>query len=324
MKKNTLYVKILIGLFALLAVSSVTAQRGLVVKQQEITYDQNILYQLDPDNPNMQNPEKRKSLILNADVNKLNQIASESGQEPNVEKSTIYVLNKNFRMDSQSREHNWTVILRKDLNKLFQIDWNTNIVIEISLDQMEQMQKNAASQMQKNMPNLEKMLENLPPQQRQEALEGMKKSGYDLPGMKTKKSQPTVKKTGRTKTIKSFSNCEEYLIQDGDKTISLWATAQNPALVKKFHQIAQEFKNSFQFDEDDENEPWELVKDRFPVLVKTFEENWMQGGGELKVQEFLSAEEIPIPLSKFEEFKNPKLKKRSMKDMTNFDPNRRK
>jgi hypothetical protein len=79
-------------------------------------------------------------------------------------------------------------------------------------------------------------------------------------------------------------------------------------MAKLFHEFAKEFKNTMGIKTEDSPEEL-LPPDKFPVLTLTYSES------ELRATETTSIKETNIPLSTFEEFKNPKLKKGTMMDM---------
>ncbi|MFQ5771262.1 MAG: hypothetical protein ACE5HX_12040 [bacterium] len=328
MRKYKIAFTLISALFMLLAVQSLVAQNGVIIEQVEKTYTRDAFYELYTDNEIWDNPDMRKKTFLATDLIKLEQAANEIGQPPAVERSTIYLQGEMFRMDSKTDAGEMTVIFRKDLGMMYQIDWTKNIVLKMSAEDIEKMRKGAmdmAKRMQKNMPaNIEKMLQGLPEEQRKKALEALKASGQDFPGMTEKKAKPTITDLHNRKDFANFPNCNEFRVVDGNKYIAIWAYSRKPHLSKMFHTFTEEFKSSFDM-EDEEIEPEELLpKDKFPVLTITYEENMMGGNMDFQTQLIEKVQETRIPISVFEAYKDPKLKEGSMMDMMNMDRGKRK
>jgi hypothetical protein len=203
------------------------------------------------------------------------------------------------------------MIVRKDLGMVYFINRAKNAVAEMSLAEMKKMSEGAqqlASELQKNMPDLEAMLKNVPPEKRAEIEKALKAQGRQMPPSSDEKSKISLTSTGRTKTINQFA-CTEYRAIQDDETTAIWASSSNPRMAKLFHEFAKEFKNTMGIKTEDSPEEL-LPPDKFPVLTLTYSE-----GSELRAAEITSIKETNIPLATFEEFKNPKLKKGTMMDM---------
>jgi hypothetical protein len=250
--------------------------------------------------------------ILEIDLIKLEKTANEIGLSPDIEKTKMYAQNDKFRFDSESVDGGkLTFIFRKDFGMMYQINWDEMTVMEMSVDASKKMAQGFQNKTDVIQTKMDEMLKHVPPDKKKEMIEALKASGQYKGSGTSKKSKPKITKTGRKKDINKFSQCEEYRVVYGDKNIALWATSSKPRLIKMMNKIGQEFKSSFGMQDDDDLEPWELLPDKLPALIITFEDN-MMAGIKFEVEETLSATETTIPPKTFDEFKNPELNKVSM------------
>jgi len=293
-------------LFACALTPPLLAQ-GAIVEQVQNTFNQNLLYEVAGEE------FQDANFFLNLDLNQLKAKAKEIAEEPETDKFTLYIQGQMLRMDSPDAISGFTVIIRKDLGMMYFINRAKNTVVEMSMAEMKKMAEGAqqmASEMQKNMPDMEAMLKNLPPEKRAEIEKALKAQGQQMPSSGGEKSKPSLTSTGRTKTINQFA-CAEYRATQDDETTAIWASSANPRMAKLFHEFSKEFKNSLGVKGEDSPEEL-LPPDKFPVLTLTY------SGTELSTTEITSVKETSIPLATFEEFKNPKLKKGTMMDMMNM------
>ncbi len=327
MTKRSYSFSIILVLFIFSATQSGIAQNGLIIDQVEKSYPTDAFNDLYPDNEIWDNLDLRIKTFLGTNLAKLEKAGNELGQPTEIEKMKLYIKDQMFRMDSETEDGKMTGILRTDLGIMYQINWDENIVIKISDKELEKMRSGAmdvAKQMQQNMPaNMEQMLENLPKEQREKALEALKATGHNFPGMTEKKSKPILTDMHRTKDFTNFPNCNEYRIVDGDKYMAVWAYNGKPGIAKMFHEFSEKFKNSMGMEDEDSDALAGLPKEIFPIFTITYEENMMSGLMLFKTSYIEQLQETDIPLSIFEAYKDPRLKEGSMMDMMNLKRRKR-
>ena len=141
--------------------------------------------------------------------------------------------------------------------------------------------------MMKNMPNIEKMLQNIPdPAARKKAMEALKgsKGGMTYPGMPAAKSSLKFKKTGKTRGDGEY----QISFTEGDERGIAWVSKKHMDLAKVAQSIAEEMKKTFGGMGGDDIRT--QIKDGFPTEIRTFEENMMRGRLSLEVEKVTKIE----------------------------------
>jgi hypothetical protein len=206
--------------------------------------------------------------------------------------STLYIAEDKFRLDAVApMMGKASYLARLDEGKMYAILWDKKQYMEMSFEEIEQMQQKAA-QMRQNMlnnlpPEARAQLEKLPPELRaqMESQMGAEKEGKPI----------QVKKTGRVQTINGF-RCEEYLVE-GESREQVWATQKYPALRTSFEAMLTKLPNFDKSNRDAEKaDIWQEIPEAWPVVMKTFRFNPMRRrGASLDIQEMVSMEEKPVP-----------------------------
>ena len=306
---------LMVGLF-----HSSGASDTLVVEQVEKDFDENVFYELLHNDEIWDNAEKRKKKILETDVNRLQKKAIEIGQPPEIEKSTLYMRNDMFRMDSESPSGSKiSAIFRKDQGMVYQIDWDARKVYKMAVAEMEEMHKDFKQKMEKMKqsmpPGMEGMLAQLPQDQQDAIKQAMGSGGDSSPKGSSKQPPPTLIETGNTKDIKDFPKCSEFKTVNGNNVTIIWAYGGKPRISKMLHETFKEINDSFTFNNNDETDPIELVpKDKFPVLTFNYDEDRVTRRINFEIIEVLSVKESKVPLSVFEAYSDPSLTEDSITD----------
>ncbi|MFQ5825582.1 MAG: hypothetical protein ACE5JB_16200 [bacterium] len=305
-------------LLAFSVTHSAMAQSGVIIESIDKTFDEAAFSELYTDSQIWDNAKLRTKTFLETNLDKLEKVAIEIGQPPEVEKTKMYIQGKGnmFRVDSESSDdRKMTIIFDKNLGMMFQINWSEMTKSKMSVEDMKKMSK-GVQDFAKNMPSdTESMLKYLPKDQQEKIKKALEAQGYDFQESSGKGEKSTITATGNKKDFKNFPNCSEFRgVVEGNKHFLMWAYGGNPGLSKMFHELDKEFENSFGID-DEEKEPYALLpKDKFPVLTITYEENIMTSQMDYQVYKTLKVEETDIPLSIFQAYKDPNLKEVSMMD----------
>jgi hypothetical protein len=322
MKERRFNFLAIVFLFTFLLSQNAIAKKGLVIDQVERTYVQEVLTALHANSDIWDNQERRIKRILETDPIELDATARKINRLPDIDKMKLYIQGEMFLMDSETKEGKTTIVLRNDLGMMYYILWAKNTVIKMSKDEIDKMRKGAmdmTKQIQTNLPpNIAKMLDSLPEPQRTQALEAMKRSGQSFPGMTPEKAKPTIENMHRSKDFPNFKKCSEFNAEIDKKHIAMWGFGGNPKIAKMFHEFGKQFKNTLK--EDDDIDPHELLpKHLFPVFSITYSENMMSHRMDFKTWQIDKIELTTIPISRFEAYKDPKLKEGSIMDMAQFN-----
>jgi hypothetical protein len=267
--KLTIRMQVLVFFF--LFISNFTfAQNGMVVTQNMMTLESDAVYSLIADKE-LQEMEDIAAYLFEISNADLKNVYKSQGSEGEVRKMVMYLQDRKFRMDMDAPPGKMSMILREDLDKMYNLMWPQKKYMEMSLRQIREMRKGVAQNMSsmQNMPDVSKMLENLPPEAREKALEAMKQAGQ-MQKMYTQQPQPeqqSAEKTGRKKTINGFP-CEEWRVRRADEISTHWVTASKPELAKKFKDFSETMSAGFGMDKKkkhDEKEIWELVPGTIPI-----------------------------------------------------------
>ena len=314
MKIKDYYVA-LTGILLLVGIiGDVRAGKSVIVEQVEKRFDENVFYQLYPDGDLWNDAEKRRMKILGTNLDELEKTAKGIGMPPVVDKTTLYIKDDMFRMDSESPSgERITGIFRKDMGMMYQIDWKTKTMHKISIEQIKEMKKNvekSMTEMKKSMPSgMEDMLAMLPKEQQDAIMQAMGAEGGSPSEGSGTTTKPELTETGNTKDIKHFSKCVEFKANEGNKVSVIWAYGGKPGLSKLFHETAKEFRDNFEMDKSKQDyDPIDhLPEDKFPVLTVTYEEDMMAASIGFETSEITSVKETEIPLSTFEVYNDPSL-----------------
>jgi len=293
--------------------------KGGVIKLVKKTYPEDVFYEKFPENEIWDDPKLRIESFLNVDPNKLEKTAIKIDSPPEVEITKMYAAKDKFRVDSESEDGGkFTFIYRKDLEMMYQINWLMMTVTGIPIEASKQMANGFQEYTDVMQAGMDETLKSLPPDEQKKAMEALRALGQYEGSGTFNKAKPQITKTGRKKDINKFPQCEEYRITYGDKYITVWATDAEPGLIKLMNQIGQEFKSSSGMRDKDDADPWELIPDKLLVLTITYIED-MMSGIEFTIEEILSAMETTFTEKTFNEFKNPNLRKVSMRRMMEMD-----
>ena len=270
---------------ALLLTTSVFAQRYKII-QRQTTYNRNILFSFS-DNPGMQDDDKRADFFLNISQTELNKMAQANGMSPKSEIVTIYVdaATGNFRTDTESYMGMESAFFYKDKKEMCTVMWEAGEFFCMNMAKMGDYQKQAQDAM-KNMPDLEKMLQNIPdPAAREkamQALKGAQKGGMPvLPGQPAAMDKLKITKTGKTRRVDGDLQTQVRFTEGSERGIA-WVSKKHMGLAKVAQAISADMKKTFggRAGGDIRGQ----IKDGFPVEIRTFEQNMMRGQASLKIE----------------------------------------
>ena len=223
---------------------------------EQIEYEIPISYDLVPDDVEFEDPEDENKFFLNIPESKLKEAALAEGREIKEERSTIYIEGENFAVETESGEMGKvTMVSDAKTGMIYLIMWTQKKVIEMKPEDMAKIEESAKAA-------AEKVLENLPPEMREQVRAEMEKE----------KNKPPVKyeakPTGQKMKLYGF-NCEEYgIVKDGE-FITIWASGDRPEIVDEVNRISGKFDEMFKTGEDEDVDEWQLVPGKIPVQVKT-------------------------------------------------------
>ena len=259
--------------------------KGYMGQQRTIEFSTDDLIAI-LDDQEISSPEDMAKPLFNTSVKALLEKAQNKGVSPEITKSTIYISDKKLRFDTDAPQGKMSQLMRLDEGKMYNIMWFKKQYMEMSIEDIRQMQAKAKDAM-KQMGGMEGILDKLPPEARAKMEERMGgKAGGEG------KSAARLQKTGQKKTINGFP-CEEYLIDDKSERKQAWVSHKYPALRKAFDAMLTEFPSFDSSDKKDKKEAkiWKQIPDAWPVVMKEFEFNAFRGRASLEIQEMVSIEE---------------------------------
>lgn len=276
----------LIVIVALLLATSVFAQRYKIT-QKNIEFDRNVLFGFS-DRAGMQDADKRAEFFLNISEDELNKVAKANGLTPEMQNVVIFVdaATGNFRTDTESADGKESMFFYKKQQEACMVNWSAGDFTCMNLAKMGDYAKQAQEAL-KNMPDIEKMLQNIPdPAAREKAMKAYKdaqKGGMSYPGMQAAKSSLEFKKTGKTRR-------DEYQISftDGDERGVAWVSKKHMDLAKVAQSIAEDLEKSFGGMGGDDIRA--KIKDGFPMEIRTLDQNMMRGQARLEVEKVTNIE----------------------------------
>ncbi|GAX59364.1 transcriptional regulator [Candidatus Scalindua japonica] len=189
--------------------------------------------------------------------------AKKLGEHLSIDKTTINVDIKGlFAAETVSQDNKITMVFNGKFNMIM---WDMKKVIQMTPAEIEGMAKQAENmmgQMQKNMPDISKLLDgaNLTPEQKAAAMQAM-------PGMFNNKNVPepesAVKATDKTRTITGMP-ATLYLIKDGNTTKGIWASDVDKRLADKYEEVGKSFDAMTPMKKEKKKE-WELLPGKYPL-----------------------------------------------------------
>lgn len=245
---------------ALIFSSSLKAQYII----EQIEYEIPINYELLHEGTDFDNPFEEAKFFLNLPESKLKASAYNEDEEIESQKSTIYISGNNFAVESQTKEDGKiTVISNYNKGMLYYVLWSQKKVYEMSKKDTEDIQAEANAAVQK-------MMEQLPPEMREQARLAMKekKELHEL------NQHPTS--TGKTMTKYGFK-CEQYMIEGDNEVMIIWASDDRLGLAKKAKAVSEKLSKMFPSMDEEKKDEWELVNGRIPIEVRTYHMNAMSG-----------------------------------------------
>ena len=263
---------------ALLLTTSVFAQRYKII-QRQTTYDRDILFSFS-EQPGLQDDDKRAEFFLNLSQTELNKMAQANGLSPKSEIVRMYVdaATGNFRTDTESFMGMESVFFYKDTKEMCNVRWKPGEFFCMNMAKMGDYQKQAQDAM-KNMPDIEKMLQNIPdPAAREKAMKALK--GAQKGGMPAYSGQPAavdnlkITKTGKTRRVDGDVQTQ-VRFTEGSETGIAWVSKKHMGLAKVAQTISEDMKKTFgnMAGGDIRGQ----IKDGFPVEIRTFQQNMMRG-----------------------------------------------
>mgnify|MGYP002624211107 CR=1 FL=1 len=254
------------------------AQKGVVVTQKMMAVENEALHVLMA-NKELSDPMQIAEFLFDVPLERIAAAQQKHDSEGGAFDMTMYLQEQKVRMDMQSPMGKMSAIIREDEDKMYNVMWAQKKYMEMSLEHIRQMRKGVMQNMpeMQNMPDISQMLDKLPPEAREKALEAMKKSGQmqHMQGQHdSKKSQQSAEKSGRKRQINGFA-CEEWIVRDGNEISSYWVTHSRPELAKRVQEYSKTLSQGMGMREDDASagkEIWELVPGSFPVESRTFKQ----------------------------------------------------
>ncbi len=272
---------ILVMSFVLMFANSLKAQYII----EQIEYEIPINHELLPEGTDFEDPVDEAKFFLNLSENKLKESASSEYDEIEIQKSTIYISGDNFAMESQSKEDGKiTVILNDNTSMVYYVIWSQKKVFEISKNEIENIQEEVNASVQK-------MLEQLPPEMREQAKMAMKEKMGD------QESKQQIVATGK-KMNKFGYKCEQYMIESAHEVMTIWASADQLGLAKKAQSVSEKLAKIFRTDEQKNKDEWELVSGKIPIEVRTYQMDPM-AGAKMEIQAITKINKTNPPAKKF-------------------------
>ncbi|MGZ2370634.1 DUF4412 domain-containing protein [Ancylomarina sp. YFZ004] len=272
---------ILVMTFVLMFANSLKAQYII----EQIEYEIPINYELLPEGTNFEDPVDEAKFFLNLSEKKLKESAYSEYEEIDILKSTIYIGGDNFAVESQSKEDGKiTVILNYNTGMMYYVIWSQKKVFEMSKDDMENIQEEANTSVQK-------MLAQLSPEMREQAKLAMEQKS-DL-----EESKQDIVSTGKKMTKYGYK-CEQYMITGDHDVMTIWASADQLGLAKKAQSVSEKLTKIFPTDDQKNKDEWELVSGSIPIEVRTYQMDPM-AGARMEIQAITKINKTNPPAEKF-------------------------
>jgi len=271
--------------------TSVFSQRYKII-QRQTTYDRDILFSFS-DKPGMQDDDKRAEFFLNISQAELNKMARSNGMSPKTEIVTIYVdaATGNFRTDTESYMGMESAFFYKDKKEMCNVMWKAGEFFCMNMAKMGDYQKQAQDAM-KNMPDIEKMLQNIPdPAAREKAMKALKDAQKG--GMPAYSGQPAavdnlkITKTGKTRRVDGDVQTQVRFTKGSESGIA-WVSKKHMDLAKVAQAISEDMKKTF--GKMAGGDIRGQIKDGFPVEIRTFQQNMMRGQASLVIEKVTKIE----------------------------------
>ena len=278
-KKMTL----LISGFAIMMYSSFCALNAQYIIEQ-VEYKVPINYDWIPEDAEFNEQIDEAKFFLQIPDSKFKEAVQAQGEELETLKSTIYLDGDNLAVESESEEGKTTTILNYEKSMYYYVVWPQKKVFEMSSKEIQEMQNKAVAASNE-------LLKNLPPEQRELIKKGMKSIKGEIP------ATPKVIKTGK-KTKKYDYDCEQYLIEAGDKVTVVWAAEDVFGLAQKAKSMSEKLTAIFPSDDEEEKDEWDLVPGKIPIEVRTFRLG-MSGQPEIEIQAITKIIKNKPPAIKF-------------------------
>lgn len=302
--------------------SLASAQKGVVVTQRMLLLESDALLSL-VDGKGIEKTDDIANYLFDLPFENLEKLHKIESSDEALREMVMYLQNGKFRMDMHAPVGKISTIIREDLDKMYNVMWAQKKYMEMSLAEIRQMRKGVMQNMpqMQNMPDISKMLEKLPPEAREKALEAMIKAGQmqEMHGQKTSDEPQNAEKTGRKKTINGF-HCEEWIMRKGNDISIHWVTAAKPELAKMIKDFSRTFGQGlgmYRENEEAEKEIWQLVPGTIPIESRKFQQNRME-------LEITRVEKIEQKLLNSKTFEVPKnFEPGSMFDMMNIQPGKK-
>lgn len=268
--------------FLLLFAANNLAQPGIVVYQKQVIADNTILAGRLA-GLNFEDTDGLAAYVLDMPFETL--VESVRKHDGHVQEMTFYLDRGRFRMDMLSPMGKMSMIVHNDEDKIYMLLWDAKKYTEMSLSQIREMRRGVMqdmSTMQQTMPDMARILEQLPPEARQKAIEAMenaRKMQASQPEAKTDIEKPKAEPTGRKKTINGFV-CEEWLLKQDHRVIALWLTRSQAKLAGQVKQFGESVSNGFGMENEkaqSDLEIWTLVPGAIPIEARTFEAKGYSG-----------------------------------------------
>ncbi|MCB0282808.1 MAG: DUF4412 domain-containing protein [Calditrichae bacterium] len=286
-------VKVFISLILLI---SYVYSQDFKGKQHGISLDTDAMMQLFDQEPDLQ---KMADFFFKMNYNEILKKVKNKGLDAETEETTMFISHKKMRADMVQDGQKLSYIMNFENNMMYTIMWDKKEYMEINIDQMQQMQKQAMSQMSQQMESMKGMMDQLPP----EAKAAMEK----MYGQK-KQSPPQVTETGKTAVINGFK-CKEYIIKMDDKISQYWITTEYKDLRKTFEEFAKAMPEM----QNEDQAIWNEIKEGWPASDAEISFNTMGMGGSYSINEVYSIEKASHPADTF--IPPAGFKKKSMQEM---------
>lgn len=279
---NKILTFLIVG-FALTVYSSSNQLHAQYIIEQ-IEYDAPIFYEWIPEDAEFDSEIDEAKFFLEIPESKLKEAVQEEGEELDIRKSTLYIDGDNIVVESESDEGKTTFISNYEKRMFYYVIWPQKKVYEVSSEEIQDSQKKAVAAS-------DEMLKHLPPEQREQIKKAMKSMKGEIP------VEPKVTKTGK-KMKKYDYDCEQYIIEDGEKVTAVWASDDIHGLSKKAKSVSEKLAAIFPPEDDEDKDEWDLVPGKIPVEVRTF--RWgMMGQPEMEIQAITKITKTKPPKTKF-------------------------
>lgn len=312
-----------VSMFLLLAGASL-AQQGIVITQKMVNLDSDALQTLLAEK-DFDDAESTAKFLFDLPFEQLASALKAQDEGQQAFTMVMYMQKQKIRMDMELPIGKMTTIVREDQDKMYNLMWTKKKYIEMPMKQMRDMRQSVKESMPElqNMPDLEKMLDKLPPEAREKALEAMKQSGQMQQMQKAQeKPKQHAEKTGRKREINGFA-CEEWIINEDTSILAFWVTLDKPEAAKLVQEYSKVLSQSMGTSKDQKNaakEIWELVPGSIPIESRTYNYHRMPGP-ELSVALVEQIEEKTISSKTFELPEG--FEKGSMFDMMDMNPGKK-